>query len=107
MVWHLKWGSSLKALKIRERQTGVKPGPLLSLPKLKEHDHGYLDFYYTLDSSRSMGMSAPNPISLADVVALCSLRGIASIDDKSKYLRTVQRLDLAYRDFWAEKNKAK
>lgn len=75
------------------------------MPKLKVHDYGLIDFYHTLDASRSMGMAAPNPLSVADVVALCSLLGIASVEDKSKYLRTVQRLDRAYRDFWAEKNK--
>ena len=49
-----------------------------------------------------MGMTAPNPISVPEVVALCSLQGIASPGDKSKYLRTTQRLDRAYRGYWYE-----
>lgn len=81
------------------------PAPLLRLPKLKAQDGPYLQFYYTLAESRQMGMSAPNALAVADIAALCSLTGIASTADKSKYLRTTQRLDRAYREHWHDTNK--
>lgn len=51
-----------------------------------------------------MGHAAPNPISLGEVAALCSMHGIASRDERSKYLRLIQLLDRVYLNFWAEKN---
>ena len=86
----------------RAKKTGVKPGPLLTRPKLKVQDVSYLDFFNTLAGARTMGMSAPNPIQVSEVLALCCLQGIASIEDKSKYLQTTQRLDIAYRAHWAD-----
>lgn len=47
-----------------------------------------------------MGMSAPNPLAIAEVAALCSLMGIASPEAKSKYLRITQHLDRVYREHW-------
>ena len=69
-------------------------------PKLLVQDHDYLIFYETLEQSRAMGMSAPNPLAIFDVVGLCSLMGIASTEDKSKYLRITQQLDRVYREHW-------
>lgn len=53
-----------------------------------------------------MGMSAPEPIQVSEALALCSMVGIASNDDRSKYLRMVQKLDRVYREHWHDTNKA-
>lgn len=78
----------------------MTPGPLLNRPKLQVQDHEYLTFYETLAEARSMGMSSPNPLAIAEVAGLCSLMGIASPGDKSKYLRITQQLDRVYREHW-------
>ena len=45
-------------------------------------------------------MSAPNPLDVSDVASLCWITGIASAEDKSKYLRITQHLDRVYREHW-------
>lgn len=52
-------------------------------------------------------MSAPNPISVAEIEAYCNLAGIASRRERLKYLRLIRRLDGVYLRHWAEKNNNK
>lgn len=81
--------------------------PLRNRPKLKAEDAVYLAAFQTLDQSRTMSMSGPNPITLGEVSAFCWLTGIASADDKSKYLRITQKLDQVFLKHWADNNKNK
>lgn len=54
-----------------------------------------------------MNMSGPNPLSIAEVSAFCILMGIASRDDRVKYLRITQKLDQVFLNHWHENNKNK
>jgi len=64
-----------------------------------------MEAYQACDHGRSMGHSAPNPISVSEVMAYCSGVGIASVTERAKYLRLIQKLDLAFLAHWSEKNK--
>lgn len=94
----------MKVYEERAKRTGVKPGPLLSRPKLEAPDLPFMRAYDALDMARTWGMSAPNPISLAEIEAYCNLSGIAFPRARLKYLSLIQRLDQVYLAHWAEKN---
>ncbi|VTU32284.1 hypothetical protein H4CHR_02981 [Variovorax sp. PBS-H4] len=104
MAWQLKYGSHAKALEDRARRTGVKPAALQKRPKIRVTDAPFSEAFFTLHSARTFGAAAPNPISLQEIVAYCSLQGIDSKAEKAKYLRLIQLLDQVYLGHWAEKN---
>lgn len=97
----------MKALRERARQTGIKPAALLTQPRLKPQDHEYMKAFGVLDGFRRMGMSAPDPIPIRDILDYCEMEGIASQAGKSKYVAYIQALDAIYRNHWAEKNNNK
>lgn len=43
-----------------------------------------------------MGFSRPDPLQVSEVLALCDLRGIVQVAERSKYLRIVQQLDQVF-----------
>jgi hypothetical protein len=65
------------------------------------------DGWVVLDEGRTWGMQAPAPISIVEVQALCDLLGIASRNERLKYLRTIRRLDRIFLGHWAENNNNK
>lgn len=78
----------------------MAPPPLLNRPKLKQQDLEFLDAYDHLTTSRRMGVSAPDPLQVSEILALCQLLGIASADHRAKYLRIIQKLDRTFLDHW-------
>jgi hypothetical protein len=105
--WRLKWGRHLKAFKQRAKKTGVVAAPLLNQPNLKEQDLEFLRAYDHAAHSRRFGMSAPDPLQVSELQALCSMLGIVSSGDKSKYLRILQKMDRAFLDHWDETHPVK
>ena len=93
-------------LEERARRTGVKPAALKNRPKLRVTDVPFAEAFFALHAARTFGASAPNPISLAEIWAFVSFQGIASIEERSKYLRLIQLLDKIFLEHWAEKNPA-
>lgn len=88
----------------RARRTGKKPAALQKRPKIRLTDIPYSEAFSTLNASRVFGHAAPNPISLQEIAAYCQLMGIASREERAKYLRLIQLLDRVYLTHWAEKN---
>lgn len=52
-------------------------------------------------------MGGAEAIPVSEVLAYLQLMGIASIGERSKYLRLIQQLDRTYMAFQAEKSAAK
>lgn len=78
----------------------MAPPPLLNRPKLRQQDLEFLDAYDHLASARTMGVASPDPIQVSEILALCQLLGIASVSDRAKYLRIIQKLDRTFHDHW-------
>lgn len=78
----------------------MAPPPLLNRPKLRQQDIEYLDAYDHLTSARTIGMASPDPIQVSEILALCQLLGIASVTDRAKYLRIIQKMDRTFLDHW-------
>ena len=72
-------------------------------------DAPFAEAFFVLNESRtyralgSMGDSMPNPVSLVEISAYFSIRGIASALDKSKYLHLIQLLDRTFLTHMASK----
>lgn len=86
---------------------GKAPPPLLSRPRLQKGDFDYLSAWQLLDEGRPSGMAGPGAISISEIEAYCNLMGIASRNERLKYLRLIRRLDRVYLETWAEKHKNK
>lgn len=71
----------------------MKPGPLLSRPRIKLLDKEYLDAFHTLSKSRPRDMAGPGAIPVSDVLAYVNLVGVASGEERVKYLRLIQQMD--------------
>jgi hypothetical protein len=90
-------------LEARAKRSGVKPAPLLSRPRLKQQDRPFYDAYYTLAAARSAGLSGPEAIPVSEILAYVNLLGISSQEERMKYMRLIQQLDLAYLAHMREK----
>lgn len=103
MAWRLRWGSWVKAVEARAKRGRSVPSGYTSRPRLKEVDAPFIDAFYTLSAARASGMGGVNPIPISEVLAYLTLVGIASAEQRSKYLRLIQRLDSTYLTHMAEK----
>jgi hypothetical protein len=63
--------------------------------------------FMCLSTSRQYGMSAPQPISLSDIHAYCSFRGITDADDRDDFLYHVQKLDSVFIQEWRKNHPTK
>ncbi len=61
--------------------------------------------YLTLSAGRQHGMAGPQPISLVELLAYCSFRGITDPDERDELLHLVQHLDGVYTSHMASKSK--
>lgn len=103
MRWNLEWGPHLKAFEARAKRGAAVPAPLKNRPRLHRHDHRYLSAFNTLSRSRQYGMSAPQPITLAEMLALFQLHEINEPADRQRYVKVLQDMDEVYLTFMAEK----
>lgn len=104
MAWQLRWGAHAKVLEERARRTGKVTPALKARPRIRVTDVPFSDAFYQLNQARVYGHAAPNPIAVSEIAAYCSMQGIASQGERSKYLRLIQLLDQVYLTHWAEKN---
>lgn len=74
--------------------------PLLNRPRLRQQDLEFLDAYDHLTSARTAGVASPDPIQVSEILALCQLLGIASVSDRAKYLRIIQKMDRTFLEHW-------
>ena len=100
------YGPLIKAFEARAKKTGVTPAPLLNRPRLKAPDAPYQEAFNSLNNSRQGGMGGPCAIPISEVLAYLNLMGIASIAQRSKYLRLLQQMDSTYLTYVAEKQAA-
>lgn len=47
-----------------------------------------------------MGVNAPDPLQVSEILAYCQLVGIASLASRAKYLKLLQALDGIYLEHW-------
>ena len=105
MAWGLKWGSHVKAFEAQAKKTGVMPVPLKSRPRLQNQDAVYYRAFTTLSQSRpSGGMGGRSAIPISEILAFCQLVGIASKEERLKYLSLIQELDQICLEHWAEES---
>jgi hypothetical protein len=76
---------------------------MLERPTLKREDLPFREAFFILNSARTYGMSAANPLQVSEILSLVTMGGIAYIGDKSKYLRLMQKLDQTYLSFQSDK----
>lgn len=81
----------------------MKPGPLLSRPRLKRQDAPYLDAYYCLSAARTAGFGGADPIQVSEIVAYLNLVGVSGAEERARYLRTIQQLDHTYLTYARER----
>lgn len=74
------------------------PAPLRSRTKLQSVDVPYWRAFHSLHAARPHSSAGPAPIAVSEVLAYCELVGIASVPQRVKYLRLMQRLDAVYFD---------
>ena len=79
------------------------PAPLRNKPKLQRHDQRYMLAFNTLGRSRQYGMSGPQPVTLAEMVAYFQIHGIDDCETQKRYVRVLQDMDEVYLNFMAEK----
>ena len=72
-------------------------------PRLKPADVPYYEAFSALNSARPVGASGNEPIPVSEVLAYLQLVGIASPDERSKYLRLIQKMDATYKAYVAER----
>lgn len=53
-----------------------------------------------LSTSRQIGMSGPQPISLTDINSYCEFQGLADPEDRVEFLFHVQKLDVVFMQEW-------
>lgn len=105
MKWSLLWGAHVKAFEAQAKKTGVKPNPLKSRPRLLQVDADYYLAFNSLSMARQTGVSGSQPILVSEVLAYCVLVGIASPQQRSKYLSLVQEMDQLCLAHWADLQK--
>lgn len=104
MVWHLTWGPHLKAFEARAKYRGGDFPFLREQPALRFGDEEYLNAFYHLNHSRSYsGLGAPQSIPVSEILAYLELLGERSTQERLRYLRVIQRLDVAYLEHMAHK----
>lgn len=79
------------------------PAPLRNRPKLHRHDHRYMAAFNTLGRSRQYGMSAPQPLTLAEMYAYFQINEIDEPPVRARYVKVLQDMDEVYLSHMAEK----
>jgi len=103
LAWCLRWGAHVKAFEAQAKKTGVVPNPLKSRPHLLNKDAVYYHAFTTLSQARpSAGMGGRSAIPVSEVLAFCQLVGIASREERLKYLSLIQELDQICLEHWAD-----
>lgn len=87
-----------------ERQSGFTPAALLSRPQLKPQYRHLLEAFYEVSSGREIA-EAVQPIRTAEVLAYCSLTGVAEIEERERLFRVIRHLDTVYIRWVVEKQK--
>lgn len=105
MKWSLLWGEHVKAFELQAKKTGVTPNPLKTRPRLLTVDAGYYNAFSCLSRARQSGHAGSQPIPISEIKSYCELVGIASREQRSKYLSLVQELDQLCLEHWAELQK--
>lgn len=102
MAWSLKWGDHVKAFEIQARKSGKAPAPLKSRPRLLTTDAPYYEAFSCLSRSRQFGYNGSQPIPVSEIKSYCELVGIASQQQRAKYLSLLQAMDQLCLEHWAE-----
>jgi hypothetical protein len=101
------WGHQVAWLESLQQQHGITPKALLERPEVHDLGGETLDAFYTLSSSRAYGMGGPLAVSIEAMFAYCQMFGVESLDDRTDFLHTMQRLDKAYLAAVAEREDKK
>lgn len=108
MAWSLKWGAHVKAFEAQSRKTGVTARPLMNRPGLLNRDLAYFNAFVTLSEQRDYSdMGRPQSIKVSEILAFCTLVGIASQQERVKYLNLIKDLDQIWTQHVADTQKNK
>ena len=108
MTWTLKWGAHVKAFEAHAKKTGVAAGPLANRPKLLGKDLAYFNAFSLLSEQRDYSdMDRPQAIKVSEILAFCTLVGIASQMERVKYLSLIKALDQIWTKHAADTQKNK
>lgn len=100
----MKYGKDLAyLLLIAKDNPDDIPAPLLSQPELPETTAAALHAFLFLSECRSMSYSAPNPITVSDMMAYIVVNPIC---DALRFFSLVRALDRVFLDWHAAKAKA-
>ena len=90
MRWHLRFGDSFDYLLEIERDTGVTPEPLQSLPSVPPHLSLTWETFLLLSRSRPLGFGAIGGISTADIMAVAPC---VAPENPVSFLRVIRAMD--------------
>lgn len=105
MAWSLQWGEHVKSFEAQAKKSGIVPGPLKARPRLKYEDLPYYNAFQTVSAARPVGISGNSGIPVYEILAFCQLVGIASREERVKYLSLIQDLDQICLEHWAKEAK--
>lgn len=107
MLWELKPKPDLEKMREEILERGQDPSlfPILNdKPELFPDLRWIWEGFMSISASRQIGMSAPQPILLSEILAYCEYTGIFDSCEREELLNHVQKLDIVFRGDFAARN---
>lgn len=79
------------------KSTGELPPALRDRPLISEAEHFYISSFYELNEYRGVGETF-QPLTLTDVTSYMGIYNDFTVEDKTRFVRVIKKLDQAYVD---------